>query len=587
MNVVSVRGGKVHENNAVDGHPFPLCRTGGMSNQGTRYQFTDAPLSCKTCIMYEERRAAKAAEESANVRPPVKVTAFSADDEPLSDESLTSDDDDSVDAFMRDMAERDERVCFFEVFRLGADGYKLSRTVTRSELGVTGAAERGTITDSSIPANTEESDMAAKTTASAAPDVDELTSAVHDIIDQLKSLKPDDEGAAETAAALYEEGDAKIRQLPTNRRTTLRNELTDARDAIVKPSAPAVVHTGTIVPRGQAEDPEEYEGVPELIQQGVKTFRAGVKQGLKLVGTAEEIARIIINARTHVPNPATGLPDLIADRKTTKNIAEKIYKAAEADVAQDDVTTQAAGGSLKRAIRNKLQDVLPEFIRAMDNPASAEVFESLFPAAAESVRKRDELRAAMEADPEVSPEDIPPALSPSEALYELYESKGIRLPRKTRTELERERKRAEALLNARRELVAAKDIISDDDADDDERKKAEAAAAKLEEKIKNLEEVLPADVLEKVEQPAGKTPQERALEKTDKVGKLVEQVGKTVKRLEGSDRQHVARRVLGTARDAVTAVTEGTDKLSEDERADLRSELESLMGAIAAKMASL
>ncbi|MFF9525419.1 hypothetical protein ACF1DV_26075 [Streptomyces achromogenes] len=58
--VVSVRGGKVHKAmpGVPEGHAYPLCRGGGMNQMLTQFVTTTAPLSCKTCQTYEERRAA-------------------------------------------------------------------------------------------------------------------------------------------------------------------------------------------------------------------------------------------------------------------------------------------------------------------------------------------------------------------------------------------------------------------------------------------------------------------------------------------------------------------------------------------------
>jgi hypothetical protein len=63
MNVVSVNGGKVHTMMAgSDEHPYPLCRGGGQNQMLTKFRAVDAPLSCKTCLTYEERRNTAAAK---------------------------------------------------------------------------------------------------------------------------------------------------------------------------------------------------------------------------------------------------------------------------------------------------------------------------------------------------------------------------------------------------------------------------------------------------------------------------------------------------------------------------------------------
>lgn len=64
-------GGKVHtlqRGNLHDGTeapPFPLCRSGASTNQGTRYRKVDAALTCSTCLEYARRRAIRRAEATA------------------------------------------------------------------------------------------------------------------------------------------------------------------------------------------------------------------------------------------------------------------------------------------------------------------------------------------------------------------------------------------------------------------------------------------------------------------------------------------------------------------------------------------
>lgn len=60
VNVVSYSGGKVHSMMpGMEEHPYPLCRGGGMNQNLTKFVTTAAPLTCKTCCTYAERRAAK------------------------------------------------------------------------------------------------------------------------------------------------------------------------------------------------------------------------------------------------------------------------------------------------------------------------------------------------------------------------------------------------------------------------------------------------------------------------------------------------------------------------------------------------
>jgi hypothetical protein len=61
VHVVSYSGGKVHSMMpGMEEHPYPLCRGGGMNQMVTKFHATDAPLTCKTCCTYAERRAKSA-----------------------------------------------------------------------------------------------------------------------------------------------------------------------------------------------------------------------------------------------------------------------------------------------------------------------------------------------------------------------------------------------------------------------------------------------------------------------------------------------------------------------------------------------
>lgn len=86
-------GGAVHEvTSGLDGsdggpvHIFPLCRTGSMTNQGTRYRKVKAPLTCKNCIGNRDRRRdaqARRAAEAAAPAAPVVDEAPAVDEAPV------------------------------------------------------------------------------------------------------------------------------------------------------------------------------------------------------------------------------------------------------------------------------------------------------------------------------------------------------------------------------------------------------------------------------------------------------------------------------------------------------------------------
>ena len=76
-NVISVLGGEVHYGHPYAalinaGEPWPRCRTGDMTNSGTRYCNTNLPLvSCAKCTKQERLRNERANDaQRARARNP-------------------------------------------------------------------------------------------------------------------------------------------------------------------------------------------------------------------------------------------------------------------------------------------------------------------------------------------------------------------------------------------------------------------------------------------------------------------------------------------------------------------------------------
>ncbi|MFE2245239.1 hypothetical protein [Streptomyces lavendulae] len=387
-------------------------------------------------------------------------------------------------------------------------------------------------------------------------DVDALVSDVHATIDQLKAIDPKSDGAHSAVTELSQEAEKKILELPTAKRNTLRSAVKEAREAqydAIKGDAPAavVVRTvsGTVV---SAEDHNKIDGVPKLIKDAEKSLKAGIQHGVKAGSTAEDVARIIVNIRSKIVNPANGLPDLTAIGKTPKNAAGEVYSNIKKTISEDDSLQVTAFNSVQKAASNKMSDVLVDWIRAMDTPESAEVFNDLFPEAAQAIAKRAQVIADMEADEnEYAEGDIPPVLTPSEALYDLYAEKGVTLPRKGRTELERENKTLKAITAAQVRLEAVKETLETDAANDD----AQAEKDKLEARVEELTAKLPADVV--VKPVPLKTAGEKAVDKFEKAKALV------------------------------TAGTKNASKLDAAEKAALKAKIDALVTILAGESAKL
>jgi hypothetical protein len=63
--VISYRGGKVHLETMSLDSAFPLCRTGAMTNSGTKYTYTTQDVTCSHCAEFLKRRADRLAREAA------------------------------------------------------------------------------------------------------------------------------------------------------------------------------------------------------------------------------------------------------------------------------------------------------------------------------------------------------------------------------------------------------------------------------------------------------------------------------------------------------------------------------------------
>lgn len=579
-NVVSYNGGKVHTGMPGMGdHPYPLCRGGGQNQNLTKFRATDAPVTCKTCRGYIDGHAALAAAAEPEGDTLTTSTPEPATAEPA-DETRRVEPGEVHPFLLRVMAAAPDMGTLHSA-RIGYTGKTrhavwegTERTACNKPAGEPTpfdhiAPDCRTCLNRLNNLLKESADMATakpakktaakKTTAAAKPnasEVDDLITAVHVTIDELKELDPKKEGAATEAVELKQEAETKILELPTARRTTLRKaakEAFDAKTAEVKakdepaPSTEVATTTG----RDVAVDPRTYEGVDELIKAGAKQAREGVELGIKMGSVSGTVAQIILDMRTRIPNPNLGgLPDLMADLKTTKNAAAEIYKEASKGVDDDDIQRKDAYASLIKSVQNKNSDVLVDWLRAMDTPESWDAFAEIFPHAAEIVTNA---RAA-KAEGDESVPDL--ELSPEAVIRELYANQGVTLPLKGRTQIAREQAAAKRLEAAQKELSAAKEVAADAAAAPEEREEAKAKAEKLEARVKDLEASVPEDARKAVEAPT-KTHEERTTER------------------------FVAAKTL------LTKVSKGAETLDTEARAKLKADMNALIADLAAEAAKL
>jgi hypothetical protein len=342
---------------------------------------------------------------------------------------------------------------------------------------------------------TGEDDMPPKKKTEAAPaqaanaDVDALISDVHATIDQIKEIKPGDEGAATLAAELKAEAESNILQLPTNKRTALRKAKDEAfKAATAKPEPAPAAEVATI-----SDDPMKWAHVPELIAVGVEKMREGTEAGMKLTSAGEVVANVLLTIRQNMVDPETGLPDIPWRMKATRNAASKVYDDALKGVSEDDVERRAAHASLIKATQNKASDVLVDWLRGYTRD-DLELLREIFPDAA----------AAVEADEKLSPEA---------AIRKLYADHGVELPLRGRTEQMRLNRRVEKIQQHAKELEAAEDAGN------------AARVEELKATISDLRADLPADVLPALDVKE-KTDAERTTEAVAKLRKDLESAGK-------------------------------------------------------------
>jgi hypothetical protein len=256
-----------------------------------------------------------------------------------------------------------------------------------------------------------------------------------DLITRITTLRL--EGKAESAEAMRNEAEAAVKACAPKDRKALTAELETA--FTLEPTTEAELSAELTL-----SSYHEVEGVDGLVQEAVGHVVNAVDEGLKAADMARSIAETLLEARLLMPNKH-GLADIVADSKYTKNIAHDTFVKAREGVSEEDVDRWATHQSLAKAVRNRMSDVMVERLRSLD--AKPENFP------ADTMAKA---RAEF------------PKLSPTEAVYALYEKHDIKLPRKGRTELAREDARARAaLLKAAQagELPAGDDSAADATAD--------------------------------------------------------------------------------------------------------------------------
>lgn len=237
--------------------------------------------------------------------------------------------------------------------------------------------------------------------------------AAQDLIGRVTALRL--AGQFADAEALRDEAEAAVKACAPRDRKAMKEELVTA----FTTEPPVQEEPSTEVAIKSWHD---VDGVEDDVKTGVRQVRKAVDAGLKTADMARQVAHTLLDARLKMRNVA-GLPDLVAERKFTKDIARDLFREARKGVTEEDVHRWDTHQSLAKAVRNRMSDALVEFLRGLeDDPERAQ---ELFPML-----------------------EFPDDVSATEVVYEAYAEAGTHLPRKGRTELAREDARR------KRELVA-------------------------------------------------------------------------------------------------------------------------------------
>lgn len=274
--------------------------------------------------------------------------------------------------------------------------------------------------------------------------------AAQDVIDQVAKLMG--EGSTKKAEAHAKKATEAIQACRPQDREALNGALVEA---LATPGPSAEVELRSY---------HDVEGVDALVDEGVKAVKDAVDAGMQAADMARSIAETLLEARLKMTSKF-GLADITAHSKFTKNIAHDAFVKAREGVTEEDVERWATHQSLAKAVRNRMSDVVVDRLKSLDGNPDAFPAETMKKAQAEY-----------------------PDLSPTEAVYALYASVGIDLPRKGRTELAREdaRRRAELVRKAAAGELPAADAEEEAEADLEAVEKLEASFTRLAHRAEKL-----------------------------------------------------------------------------------------------------
>lgn len=181
-------------------------------------------------------------------------------------------------------------------------------------------------------------------------------------------------------AALKEEIEGLIAQLPTGERVALRSALTAASKAEKPAETKAEVELKPKVAEVSLQsDYHNFEGVAELVDQAAEKVLEFAKAS---VSGGHELANITFYAWTRITK-ADGTPDLKGDtdaaKSVTKDAFDKVLKGLpEEGVSEEADNLRAQLGTVRKAMQHGREDVRVNYIRGLaHSPEEAARFGAL------------------------------------------------------------------------------------------------------------------------------------------------------------------------------------------------------------------
>lgn len=109
---------------------------------------------------------------------------------------------------------------------------------------------------------------------------------------------------------------------------------------------------------------DQYEGTTELVHMGAEKVAEGVKTHVKTSTLAKDVAAVIFDVWTRIPNKSN-VPDIKGDSDAAKKASKALYAEAGKGF-EETYDTKKALNALIRSVQDQRSDVRAEWLRSLD-----------------------------------------------------------------------------------------------------------------------------------------------------------------------------------------------------------------------------